>query len=60
MNPTERAVLDAMGNLYTLLANLRTAADRATDDTVTAEPVAIHDQIATAGERLRTLGASLS
>ena len=60
MSPTERAILDAMDNLYTLLANLRTAADRATDDTVTAELVAIHDQVATAGERLRTVGASLS
>ena len=60
MSATERAILDAMGNLYTLLANLRTAADRVTDDTVTAELVAIHEQVATAGERLRTLGASIS
>ena len=51
MSPTERAILDAMGNLYDLLANLRTAADRATDDAVTAELMAIHDQVATAGER---------
>ena len=60
MSMTEQAILDAMGNLYSLLANLRSAADRATDDAVTAELVAIHDQVATAGERLRTLGASLS
>ena len=60
MSATERAILDAMGNLYTLLANLRTAADRATDDAVTADLVAIHDQVATTGERLRTLGASLA
>ena len=60
MSPTERAILNAMGNLYSLLANLRSAADRATDDAVTAELVAIHDQVAAAGERLRTIGASLS
>ena len=59
MSPTEQAILDAMGNLYDLLANLRSAADRSTDNVVTAELMAIHDQVATAGEHLRTIGARL-
>ena len=59
MSPTEQAILDAMGNLYDLLANLRTAADRATDDVVTAELVAIHDQIVAAGQRLQAIARGI-
>ena len=51
MSPTEKAVAESLDTVYRLLAQLRRAADRATDDAVTAELMAIHDQVATAGER---------
>ena len=60
MSPTERTIAESLDTVYRLLAQLRKAADRVTDDTVTAELVAIHEQVATAGERLRMVGASLS
>ena len=59
MSSTQQALAESLDTVYRLLAQLRRAADRATDDTVTAELVAIHDQIVVAGQRLQAIAPSI-
>ena len=59
MSSTQQALAEPLDTVYRLLAQRRRAADRATDDTVTAKLVAIHDQIVVAGQRLQAIASSI-
>ena len=59
MSATQQVVAESLDTVYRLLAQLRRAADYAADDTVTAELVAIHDQIVAAGQRLQAIAPSI-